>query len=173
MQGKAEANLPGLDKMGSKAAEIRDSTKNEIQGRVQQALQSPAPAAGKEEDSGGVEGPLAGLSTGNLALIDTELAEHQRWGAAASKVGAAGSGERAEFIAQSAAGGSNFLESLGKGAATGAGMKLIEKGAEKGALKLAAKFAPAVGKFAPLPAVGAAARRRRRYWRRHVGHRSG
>ena len=157
MQDKAEANLPGLDKMGSKAAKIRDSTKNEIQGKVQQALQSPAPAtAGKQDDAGeGAEKSLAGLSTGNLALIDTELAEHQRWGAAASKVGATGSGERAEFIAESAAGGSNFLESLGKGAATGAGIKLVEKGAEKGALRLAAKFAPAVGKFAPLPAVGA------------------
>ncbi|HZD49525.1 MAG TPA: DUF4157 domain-containing protein [Silvibacterium sp.] len=160
MQGRAEADLPGLDKMGSKAAKIRDSIKNEIQGKVAQALQPAGPGtgntAGKEGDSNADEGEsLAGLSTGNLALVDTELAEHQRWSDASSKVGAAGSGQRAEFIAESAAGGSDFLKSLGKGAVTGAGIKLLEKGAEKGALKLAAKFAPAVGKFAPLPAVGA------------------
>jgi hypothetical protein len=158
MQVEAETNLRGLGKMGSKAARIKDSTKNTIQGKVEQALRSPAPAEGEgagKEDGSGAQKSLAGLSTGNLAVIDTELAEHQRWGAAASKVGAAASGQRAEFVAQSAAGGSNFLESLGKGAVTGAGIKLLEKGAEKGALKLAAKFAPAVGKFAPLPAVGA------------------
>lgn len=95
------------------------------------------------------------LGTGDLATIDAELAEHQRWGAATATVGAAGSGERAQFIAQSAAAGSGFGEALVKGAATGAGMKIAEKAVEKGALKLAARFAPQVTKFTPLPAVGA------------------
>jgi hypothetical protein len=95
------------------------------------------------------------LGTGDLATIDAELAEHQRWGAASATVGAAGSGQRAEFIAQSASAGSGFTEALGKGALTGAGMKIAEKAVEKGALKLAAKFAPQVTKFTPLPAVGA------------------
>ena len=101
----------------------------------------------------------ADLATGDIALIDSELAEHQRWGAAAETVGAAGSSDRAKFIADSAAAGSGFGKSALTGAAMGAGMKLAEKGVEKGAAKLATVAAARLGgqaaKFTPLPAVGA------------------
>ncbi|MEA2223720.1 MAG: hypothetical protein QOH83_2096, partial [Solirubrobacteraceae bacterium] len=123
------------------------------------------------------------LPTGNIAVIDVELAEHQRWGEATAEVGTAGSLQRAEFVAESLWSGSNFTESAVKGAAMGAGVgagtKLIEKGIEAGAgraaaygaARAAAKAAGAGGskvagaaatqlgasaaKFTPLPAVGA------------------
>jgi hypothetical protein len=102
---------------------------------------------------------LAGLMTGDLALIDKELAEHQRWGEAAGKVGEAGSAERAKFITEVAAKGGGFTEGLLKGGGMGAGIKigekLIEKGAGKLALKAAARLGTQAAKFTPLPAVGA------------------
>lgn len=99
------------------------------------------------------------LDTGGIALIDEELAEHERWGAAAKQVGAAQSDERAGFLANSAGGDSGFVEGFAKGAGLGAGMKLAEKAIEKGAVKFAANAAARLGtqaaKFTPLPAVGA------------------
>lgn len=99
------------------------------------------------------------LDTGGIALIDEELAEHERWGSAAKKVGAAQSDERAGFLANAAAGDSGFMEGFAKGAGLGAGMKLAEKAIEKGAVKFAARAAARLGtqaaKFTPLPAVGA------------------
>lgn len=74
---------------------------------------------------------LAALGTGDLALIDTELAEHQRWAGAMQHVGAQGSVERAAFIAEQA--GSGFLT----GAASGFGMGL--------AMGLASRAVPVLG----------------------------
>ena len=65
------------------------------------------------------------LGTGDLVLIDVELAEHQRWAAAESVVGEAGSMQRAEFIAQSAGGG--FIGGVASGAAMGLGIGLISR----------------------------------------------
>jgi hypothetical protein len=144
-------------------AEKKDEAKTDAKARVskvagQAAQGKDAAAAEDKQDEAAVKSEaesVTDLGTGDLATIDAELAEHQRWGAASATVGAAGSGQRAEFIAQAAAAGSGFTEALGKGALTGAGMKIAEKAVEKGALKLAAKFAPQVTKFTPLPAVGA------------------
>lgn len=93
-----------------------------------------APASATGADAGTAAAPgtapeaepksAADLATGNIARIDQELAEHQRWGAAADTVGAAGSSDRAKFIADSAAAGSGFGKSALTGAAMGAGMKL-------------------------------------------------
>ncbi len=78
---------------------------------------------------------LSSLSTSNLALIDEELAEHQRWGGALGKVGEAGSAGRAKFIAETA--GAGFLY----GAGTGFGLGLLTGTVGR----LAAKFIPIPG----------------------------
>jgi hypothetical protein len=57
------------------------------------------------------------LPTGDLDLIDTELAEHQRWAGALGRVGELGSLQRAEFVAEAVGGG--FLEGAGTGLVTG------------------------------------------------------
>ena len=83
--------------------------------------------------------PQAGKTS---AAIDEELGEHQRWGAASEQVGAAGSSQRAAFIAQAAGGGAmtGFEEGLVQGAKMGAGMKIAEKLVEKGAIQLATRL---------------------------------
>src|SRR5262249_2827965 len=99
---------------------------------------------------------IGDLSTGDLALVDTELAEHQRWGAAAKMVGTAASGERAEFIAKQAADASSFSSSAAQGAAMAAGIKLAEKIIGKVVLKLAVqRLGASAVKFTPVPGVGA------------------
>jgi len=100
---------------------------------------------------------LDALATSDVALIDEELAEHQRWGAALEQVGAAGSATRANFVAQQAdagtlGGGSQALVTgLGMGAAT----RALEIAGERGALRLAGQAGQALGRTAPIPAIGA------------------
>lgn len=65
------------------------------------------------------------LETGDLVLIDVELAEHQRWEGALGRVGAAGSVERAAFIAEQA--GSGFISGAASGLAMGLGIGLVTK----------------------------------------------
>lgn len=79
------------------------------------------PVAEDVDRAGEPQEPQTGagdLGTGDLVLIDFELAEHQRWGAAEARVGGAGSELRAEFVAEQI--GSGFIG----GVATGAGMSL-------------------------------------------------
>ncbi len=116
-----------------------------------------------DEVTGSIDPKTAAeLATGDLALIDKELAEHQRWGAATATVGASGSGQRAKFIAEAASGGaeSGLTEGFTQGLKMGVGMKvaekLVEKGIQKGAIALAARLGAQAGKFTPLPGVGAA-----------------
>lgn len=128
----------------------------------------PAPdasaASSADDDS------LDSLDTGSVALIDTELAEHLRWGAASARVGAAGSADRADFVARSAGAGAvgGFLHAGGMGLAVGAGTRVAEIGAARGAGALAARSltrlygpavarlaGPALARSAPLPAIGA------------------
>jgi len=98
-------------------------------------------------------------ASGGLANVDDELGEHKRWSKAGAAVGAAGSGQRAAFIAYSALSEDSFAESAAKGALMGAGTKLLEKGFEKGALKfatsMAARYGAVAASKAPIPAVGA------------------
>jgi hypothetical protein len=97
----------------------------------------PASAASTATAALGAAAPAAAVasaSTANLALVDTELAEHQRWGAAAATVGAAGSEQRAEFVAEQLGGG--LLAGFGQGAEMGLGLGLVEA-------------------FSPVPGVGA------------------
>lgn len=65
------------------------------------------------------------LETGDLVLIDVELAEHQRWEGALGRVGAAGSVQRAEFIAEAV--GSGFISGAASGAAMGLGIGLVSR----------------------------------------------
>jgi hypothetical protein len=65
------------------------------------------------------------LATGDLVLIDVELAEHQRWEGALGRVGAAGSVQRAEFIAEAA--GSGFISGAASGFAMGLGIGLVTR----------------------------------------------
>jgi hypothetical protein len=99
---------------------------------------------------------IGDLSTGDLALVDTELAEHLRWGAAAKMVGETGSAERAGFIAKKGADASSFGSSALQGAAMAAAIKTAEKLIGKVILKLAVKrLGAGAVKFTPVPGVGA------------------
>lgn len=64
-------------------------------------------AAGAGGSEGGGEGD--GAAAGDLALIDEELAEHERWAGSFGALGTAGSDQRARFL----------LERTGQGAASG------------------------------------------------------
>ena len=97
-------------------------------------------ASGVGEPDAGAPDGMAALGTGELALIDTELAEHQRWGQASAHVGAAGSQQRAEFIVEQA--GSGFLNGAGSGLGTGLAIGL--------GTRLASKAIPVLG-----PIIGA------------------
>jgi Domain of unknown function (DUF4157) len=74
------------------------------------------------------------LGTGEIALIDEELAEHQRWQGALGRVGTAASLGRAEFLAEAAGGG--LLNGFASGAAMGLGIGIAGR---------AFKFIPYVG----------------------------
>ena len=143
------------------------------------AVPAPTPAPGTEPQQQAANQPkqVSDIGTGDLALIDEELAEHERWGAAAATVGTAGSAERAEFLAEQAGGG------LAKGAAesakgvlgvsaltdpklsageralgalkSGPGMKVAEKLVEKAAIATAVKLGAKAGAFKSVPGVGA------------------
>lgn len=65
------------------------------------------------------------LDSGDLGLIDFELAEHQRWAAASGRVGEVASIERAEFIAESVGGG--FIDGVATGAAMGLGIGVVTR----------------------------------------------
>jgi hypothetical protein len=140
---------------------------------------APPPKAGAPTDPHKV----GDLPTGNIAVIDHELAEHQRWGAASAMVGTAGSMDRAAFVTAALFTGSSVtksaLQGAGQAALTGVGTKAAEKvvaaGAKRavaaGVARAAAKAAGTGGakvagaaatrlgasaaKFTPLPGVGA------------------
>ncbi|MEV4313929.1 hypothetical protein [Actinocrispum sp. NPDC049592] len=73
------------------------------------------------------------LDTSGLALIDQELVEHERWGAAAELVGAAGSADRAAFIATEVGGGvgEGFGTGFVMGLVTTIGVQALEAGLEE------------------------------------------
>ncbi|MCB1902218.1 MAG: hypothetical protein KDH16_23215, partial [Rhodocyclaceae bacterium] len=99
-------------------------------------------------------GTLESLATGDIALIDEELAEHQRWGAASARVGEAGSARRADFIVDQA--GAGALGGFGHGALMGAAVGAGSQALEIGAARLVARLAgPALARSFPLPAIGA------------------
>jgi hypothetical protein len=110
-------------------------------------------ATGKGGADAGLDS-LEALGTGDLALIDTELAEHQRWGAAAQRVGAAGSAARADFVVQQAGAGAlgGLGHAFGTGFVVGAGTKLAEVGVARLVTRLAGA---ALARSFPLPAIGA------------------
>lgn len=97
---------------------------------------------------------LDALATSDVALIDEELAEHQRWGAAVERVGAAGSDTRARFLAQQADAGlvGGGAQAFATGAGMGAATRALEIGGERAAIRLAGQ---AAGRAAPIPAIGA------------------
>lgn len=129
-----------------------------------QDLAAKLPADGKVGDAAqdGAPKSVEDILTDKLALIDEELAEHQRWGQATATVGTAESAERAQFIAKAASEGAEggLKEGFVQGAKMGVGMKVAEKVLEKGLAKGAGMFAVRVGtqagKFTPVPGVGAA-----------------
>jgi hypothetical protein len=87
------------------------------------------------------------------ALVDTELAEHQRWG----KVGQANSSERANFVLSSI--GSGAYQGFKTGAVMGLGVGLGTRATLYGVGLATAKYGPRIAgnaaKFTPVPAVGA------------------
>jgi hypothetical protein len=101
------------------------------------------------------------IPTEGLALIDEELAEHERWGAALDMVGAAGSEKRAAFIAEEAGGGAakglkeGFKQGVVQGAAMHVGMKAAEKAIEKAGINVIIRLGGQAAKFTPLPGIGA------------------
>ncbi|MBL8473296.1 MAG: hypothetical protein KF778_04010 [Rhodocyclaceae bacterium] len=97
---------------------------------------------------------LDALATSDIALIDEELAEHQRWGAAAARVGDAGSSTRARFLAREADAGvlGGGAQAFATGAGMGAATRALEIAGERVAIRLAGK---AAARSAPIPAIGA------------------
>ena len=131
-ESEPEATAQVSGKPGPARAGTRDQTKADAQAKVakigSQAAGAKAdapPEKDKDADAAAKAAEpqsVADLGTGNLALIDEELAEHQRWGGAAAVVGAAESGQRAKFLAQAAEGGAegSFSKGLVAGLETGA-----------------------------------------------------
>lgn len=66
-----------------------------------------------------------GLTLADLDLIHAELIEHERWGGAAATVGAAGSSDRAGFIAQQY--GKGMVGGTGTGLYVGAGAGVVSQ----------------------------------------------
>ena len=118
---------------------------------------TPAPGTEPKQQAEGEKKQVSNIATGDLALIDEELAEHERWGAAAATVGAAGTAERAGFVAEQVGGG------LGKGAKEGVKggikstveIKIAEKLLEKAAIATAVRLGAKAGAFKAVPGVGA------------------
>ena len=104
-----------------------------------------APAAPPTAAPG--DGGVLGLSPGDLDLIHAELIEHESWASAKSKVGEAGSLDRAAFIADSA----------GKGVITGGTAGLIMGVAGGVVGKLAQRFLTKVPGIGGIIAGGFAA----------------
>ncbi len=91
-----------------------------------------APAAGDELTDESPTGPDTGaddLDTPMLELVDEELAEHERWAAAGTRVGEAGSEARADFIATEvgAGMGSSFGDAFLMGAGLTIGIGAVEE----------------------------------------------
>jgi hypothetical protein len=124
---------------------IEPAQDDPTQGAGAQAIESESgvPEAAEEQGEAAQEaGPAqesdaGALPSSDLAFIDEELAEHQRWAGALGRVDQAGSLGRAEFIAESAGGG--VLTGLATGAAMGVGMGLVGR---------------AAARFVPIPGVG-------------------
>jgi len=108
-------------------------------------------------DAGGAASGLDAADTGDLALIDEELAEHLRWSSASLRVGAAESTQRAAFIAEQA--GAGFTEGAGSGflmgLGMGAGTRVALKGVDFAVRRFGGRIAGGAAKFTPVPAVGA------------------
>jgi hypothetical protein len=126
-------------------------------------LKPPAPGVepAKEKDKEAeAEQPksLADVPTGDLDLIDQELAEHERWGEAAARLGAAGSKQRAEFAAKAAEEGATtgFTEGLKQGVKSGAALKVAEKLGEKALVMGVKLLGKKSGNLIPVPGLGAA-----------------
>ena len=132
-QRRARPHLPATRPAG------RNPWRRPARSRRPASRRLPGPRR-RREGTGDVG--AAQLATPDLALIDEELAEHERWAGAEATVGEAGSAERAGFIAQMAG------SEMGSGALMGAGMAigigLVTKGAER-----------ALARYVPVPAVGA------------------
>ena len=90
-------------------------------GASQLVADPPRAAAGAEEPQSGA----GDMETGELVLIDLELAEHQRWAGALGRVGEVGSIQRAAFIAESAGGG--FIGGVASGGAMALGIGLATR----------------------------------------------
>lgn len=102
----------------------------------------------QETPTGGT--PAGGTPSGT---VNSELAEHQRWG----QVGQANSSDRAMFIAQAI--GQGELGGLQTGAALGLGVGLGTRAATYGVGRAVTVYGPRIAsnaaKFTPVPAVGA------------------
>ena len=123
------------------------------------AAPAPTPAPGTEppQQAVGEKKQVTDIGTGDLAVIDEELAEHERWGAAAATVGAAGTAERAEFVAEQVGGGLGKWaeEGLKGGVKSTVEIKIAEKLLEKAAIATAVRLGAKAGAFKAVPGVGA------------------
>lgn len=159
-KGAAEPkDVPPDTRQGAAPPKAKEEAKDDAQ---QKTVKAADAAKQQDKAADGAAKPvepqaIGDLSTGDLALVDKELAEHQRWGAATAMVGAAESGQRAEFIAKGAAAQSSFLESGVQGAKMAAGIKIAEKVLGKVVLKIAVtRLGASAVKFTPVPGIGAA-----------------
>ncbi len=164
------------------SSELTESTDETLSSEAETGLESsPATSASGAPDL--TLPDLDSLATNDLSLIDTELAEHQRWQGAAATVGEAMSLDRALFALDSIGTG------MGQGGASGLGMSvslgLFQRGLQSQRLatalgsrvgtrittdlaqvaaarttarlgtRLGTRVAAQSAKFTPLPAIGA------------------
>jgi hypothetical protein len=148
-QTQPDAMRPGPN------ASVRGVARTTVPSPVAPPGVEPQPAAEQEPKS------VGDLPTSAIALIDEELAEHERWGAAVAQVGTAGSEQRAEFIAERMGSGagsglvSGAKEGAAQAAAMHAAMKVAEKVVETVGSKVVVRLGTQAVKFTPLPGLGA------------------
>ena len=117
-------HLPG-DGPGDAAA-ATNATGPAAGGTIVRAANGPHSAEPARSADASAPGTFAGnLDTGDLGLIDLELAEHQRWAAASGRVGEVAAIERAAFITEAVGGG--FIEGVATGAAMGLGIGVVTR----------------------------------------------
>ena len=108
------------------AAAATNATGPAAGGTIARAANGPLSAEPARSADASAPGTFAGnLDTGDLGLIDLELAEHQRWAAASGRVGEVASIERAAFISEAVGGG--FIEGVATGAAMGLGIGVVTR----------------------------------------------
>ncbi|MGF1497326.1 MAG: DUF4157 domain-containing protein [Elainellaceae cyanobacterium] len=119
-----EFDVESEEKSSNESQNLEEPAETSTDREPQSSEQIPE-AEGDEAEASPTEG-LEDLPSDDLDLVDTELAEHQRWQSALEQVGTAGSSERGGFVANQLEQG--FSSGVVPGLAAGVGMGLFQGG---------------------------------------------